>query len=98
MKSRVREEAGERIERDMAVSYPSRFAVLQGLASRPGTARPDTAPRARVFVMDAPDLDAHSGALFNGKARPILPSADLDKERVGRFMAASDDLLRRALA
>ncbi|MFD4596461.1 SDR family NAD(P)-dependent oxidoreductase [Streptomyces sp. NPDC058464] len=194
--AKVREETDERVERDMAVSYLSRFAVLQGLASRLGTARPDPAPRPRVFVMGAPgtgaagdpddlnadrhyngmrahlntvvanealvlarrdkpfgpayfglnpgviktdiranylgeggithrlletviglvaqspqryarrivpllfdpDLDGHGGALFNSKARPILPSRKLDEERVGRFMSASDELLRRALS
>ncbi|GAA0553780.1 hypothetical protein GCM10009533_59720 [Saccharopolyspora spinosporotrichia] len=49
-----REETSGRIERDMAVSYLSRFAVLQGLSSRLGAARPDDAPQPRVFVMGSP--------------------------------------------
>ncbi|MFG1667753.1 SDR family NAD(P)-dependent oxidoreductase [Streptomyces sp. Y7] len=52
--TKVRGETDERIEMDMAVSYLSRFAVLQGLAARLGTERPDGAPEPRVFVMGAP--------------------------------------------
>ncbi|MFJ8026175.1 SDR family NAD(P)-dependent oxidoreductase [Streptomyces sp. NPDC096311] len=49
-----REETPEGIERDMAISYLSRFAVLKGLSSRLGTARPAGAPQPRVFIMGAP--------------------------------------------
>lgn len=48
------EETGEHVERDVAVSYLSRLAILQGLSPRLGTARPDGAPRPRVFVMGSP--------------------------------------------
>src|SRR3977135_2606164 len=49
--AKAREETREHVERDMAISYLSRLAVLQGLSQRLGTARQDGAPRARVFVM-----------------------------------------------
>ncbi|AEM81138.1 hypothetical protein [Streptomyces violaceusniger] len=190
-----REETAEHLERDIAVSYLSRFAVLRGLAPRLGTARPQGSPQPRVFVMGAPgsgatgdpddlntergytgmrahintvaanealvlggentlpgpayfglnpgviktgiranylgegslthrlaetvigllsqspdtyarrivpllftpDLNGRTGTLFNNKARPILPSKGLDKDRVARFASASDALLRQAL-
>ncbi|WP_206308860.1 NAD-dependent epimerase/dehydratase family protein [Streptomyces sp. A1136] len=54
MAAKTREETAEGIERDLAVSYLSRLALLQGLGPRLGTARPDSAPQARVFIMGAP--------------------------------------------
>ncbi|MER5901522.1 SDR family NAD(P)-dependent oxidoreductase [Streptomyces mirabilis] len=54
MAAKKREETAEGIERDLAVSYLSRLAVLQGLSGRLGTARPDGAPQPRVFIMGAP--------------------------------------------
>jgi NAD(P)-dependent dehydrogenase (short-subunit alcohol dehydrogenase family) len=52
--AKTREETGEHVERDMAISYLSRLAVLQGLSPRLGSARGDGAPRPRVFVMGSP--------------------------------------------
>ncbi|MFG1606925.1 hypothetical protein [Actinoplanes sp. NPDC049265] len=49
-----REQTPEGIERDLAVSYLSRLAVVQRVHARLGVARPAGAPRARVFVMGAP--------------------------------------------
>lgn len=54
--ARTREETPEQVERDVAVSYLSRLAVLQGLSSRLGSAREDGAPRPRVFVMGSPGV------------------------------------------
>jgi NAD(P)-dependent dehydrogenase (short-subunit alcohol dehydrogenase family) len=51
---KTREETSEHVERDVAVSYLNRLAVLQGLSPRLGAARPDGAPRPRVFVMGSP--------------------------------------------
>jgi hypothetical protein len=71
--AKTREETGEGLEMDMAVSYLSRFAALRGIAPRLGTARPHGSPRPRVFVMAAPgsgaagdpdDLNAEKG--YNG--------------------------------
>ena len=193
--AKTREQTSEHIERDIAISYLSRFAALQGLTPRLGIGRGQGAPSARVFVMAAPgtgitgdpddlnaerdyrgskvhintvaanealvlagadrlpgptyfglnpgtiktgirsnylgegsvthrmvetligvlsqspesyakrivpvlftpDLDDRTGAMFNSKAEPILPSRGFDKVLAGRFMTASDDLLRRAL-
>jgi hypothetical protein len=53
-----REETAEHLERDIAISYLSRFAMLRGLAPRLGTARPHGAPRPRVFIMGAPGSGA----------------------------------------
>jgi NAD(P)-dependent dehydrogenase (short-subunit alcohol dehydrogenase family) len=52
--AKTREETPEQVERDVAVSYLSRLAVLQGLSPRLGSARGDGAPRPRVFVMGSP--------------------------------------------
>jgi hypothetical protein len=52
--AKTREETPEHVERDVAVSYLSRLAVLQGLSPRLGSARGDGAPRPRVFVMGSP--------------------------------------------
>lgn len=54
--AKTREETHERVERDVAISYLSRLAVLQGLSPRLGSARQDGAPRARVFVMGSPGV------------------------------------------
>ncbi|MFF3585108.1 Rossmann-fold NAD(P)-binding domain-containing protein [Streptomyces mirabilis] len=54
MAAKTREVTREGVERDIAISYLSRLAVLQGLSSRVGTGRPDGAPQARVFIMGAP--------------------------------------------
>ncbi|MFE9468680.1 NAD-dependent epimerase/dehydratase family protein [Streptomyces virginiae] len=54
MAAKTREETAEGIERDLAVSYLSRLAVLQGLSPRLGAARPVSARQPRVFIMGAP--------------------------------------------
>lgn len=52
--AKQREVTSEGIERDMAVSYLSRLALLQGMAHRLGTDRSAAAPVPRVFVMGFP--------------------------------------------
>jgi NAD(P)-dependent dehydrogenase (short-subunit alcohol dehydrogenase family) len=52
--AKVREETAEGVERDVAVSYLNRVAVLGEIATRLGTARPADAPRPRVVVMGSP--------------------------------------------
>jgi hypothetical protein len=52
--AKKREQTGEGIERDLAVSYLNRLAILQQISHRLGTARPSSAPRVRVFVMGSP--------------------------------------------
>jgi NAD(P)-dependent dehydrogenase (short-subunit alcohol dehydrogenase family) len=61
MAAKSREETSEGIERDMAVSYLNRYAILEGLSPRLGTSRLSGAPPARVFIMAAPG----TGALGN---------------------------------
>jgi NAD(P)-dependent dehydrogenase (short-subunit alcohol dehydrogenase family) len=52
--AKSREETPEHVERDVAISYLSRLAILQGLSPRLGSAREVRAPRPRVFVMGSP--------------------------------------------
>jgi hypothetical protein len=54
--AKTREETPEHVERDMAISYLSRLAILQGLSPRLGSARAAGAPRPRVFVMGSPGV------------------------------------------
>jgi NAD(P)-dependent dehydrogenase (short-subunit alcohol dehydrogenase family) len=49
-----REVTSEGLERDMAISYLSRMAVLRGVTSRLGAARPAGTGPARIFVMGFP--------------------------------------------
>jgi NAD(P)-dependent dehydrogenase (short-subunit alcohol dehydrogenase family) len=57
----TREQTAEGIERDMAVSFLNRVAILKGISGRLGIARPAGAPQPRVFVMGSPG----SGQLGN---------------------------------
>jgi len=52
--AKTREETPEHVERDVAISYLSRLAILQGLSPRLGSARDAGAPRPRVFIMGSP--------------------------------------------
>jgi hypothetical protein len=54
MAAKKREVTAEGLERDIAISYLSRLAVLRGLVSRLGKERPAGAPAPRVFVMGFP--------------------------------------------
>ena len=74
--AKTREDTTEHVERDVAISYLSRLAVLQGLSPRLGSARADGAPRPRVFVMGSPG----AGAIGNPD--------DLNSEDNYRSMAA----------
>ncbi|MEK7345931.1 MAG: SDR family NAD(P)-dependent oxidoreductase [Pseudomonadota bacterium] len=47
-------------------------------------------------LLASPDIDVHSGALFNNKAQAILPTPGLNREYTERFMAASWGLVARA--
>lgn len=52
--AKTRQVTAEGVERDMAVTYLSRFAIMQRIARRLGTARRDKTNAPRVFVMAAP--------------------------------------------
>jgi len=56
--AKTREETPEHVERDLAISYLNRLAILRGLSPRLGTARAAGAPRPRVFVMGSPGVGA----------------------------------------
>ena len=50
-------------------------------------------------LLVSPDLEAHSGAMFNQKGQPILPSPQLeDSTHVGKFLGESETLAGRVLA
>jgi NAD(P)-dependent dehydrogenase (short-subunit alcohol dehydrogenase family) len=59
MAAKTRETTAEGLERDLAISYLSRLAVLRGLRDRLGTARPAGSPAPRVFVMGFPGAGEH---------------------------------------
>src|SRR5882757_5666242 len=79
--AKTREETTEHLERDVAISYLSRLAVLQGLSPRLGSARADGAPRPRVFVMGSPG----TGEIGNPD--------DLNSEKNYRAMVAHGNTL-----
>jgi NAD(P)-dependent dehydrogenase (short-subunit alcohol dehydrogenase family) len=79
--AKTREETPEHVERDVAISYLSRLAVLQGLSPRLGSAREAFAPRPRVFVMGSPG----TGAIGNPE--------DLNSENNYRAMLAHANTL-----
>jgi NAD(P)-dependent dehydrogenase (short-subunit alcohol dehydrogenase family) len=79
--AKSREETFEHVERDVAISYLSRLAILQGLSDRLGSAREDRAPRPRVFVMGSPG----TGAIGNPD--------DLNSEKDYRAMVAHGNTL-----
>ena len=78
--AKTREETPEHVERDVAISYLSRLAILQGLSPRLGSAR-DAAPRPRVFVMGSPG----TGEIGNPD--------DLNSEKNYRSMVAHGNTL-----
>jgi len=49
---------------------------------------------AKVFL--APEVETHSGKLFNRKGAAMLPSSQMTDERVANFMVASARLSSRA--
>ncbi|AMP39801.1 MULTISPECIES: SDR family NAD(P)-dependent oxidoreductase [Ralstonia solanacearum species complex] len=46
-------------------------------------------------LLVSPDIEGHSGALFNRKGQAILPSPGLTEDYIGTFMSASEALLSR---
>jgi len=79
--AKTREETPEQVERDVAISYLSRLAILQGLSPRLGSARDADAPRPRVFVMGSPG----TGEIGNPD--------DLNSEKSYRAMVAHGNTL-----
>lgn len=48
-----------------------------------------------VPLLLTPDIEGHSGAMFNNKGQAILPSTGLTDEHIRKFMAASQALVVR---
>ncbi|GGA52705.1 SDR family NAD(P)-dependent oxidoreductase [Dyella nitratireducens] len=48
-----------------------------------------------VPLLLTPDLEGHSGAMFNNKGQAILPSVGLSEAHIRQFMAASEALVAR---
>lgn len=71
------------------------FALLEGLIGLMTPTADSYAQRIAPLLL-APELDAHSGALFNNKARAILPSPKLTSPHVKAFLAESQVLADRA--
>jgi hypothetical protein len=79
--ARQRQTTAEHLERDLAISYLSRLAILGGLAARLGSTRADATARPRVFVMGSPG----TGAVGNAD--------DLNSERSYSAMSAHDNTI-----
>lgn len=62
------------------------------------TLTPEAYAERIVPLLVSPDLEAHSGALFNQKGEAILPSPKLlNSAHVAKFLAESEALIARAL-
>lgn len=55
----------------------------------------DAYARRLTSLLVSPDLEGHSGAMFNQKAQAILPSPNLTDSHVKAFLAGSEALLNR---
>lgn len=74
------------------------FAVVERLSSFM-MVEPDTYAQRLVPLLVSRDLNDRSGAMFNNKAKAILPSASsTEPSYAAALMEASDRLLRRALS
>jgi len=73
--AKTREETPEHVERDVAISYLSRLAILRGLSPKLGSGRQDGASRPRVFVMGSPGTGAIGDADDLNSERSYKPLA-----------------------
>lgn len=62
------------------------------------TPNADAYARRIAPLLFASNLEDRSGAMFNSKGQPILPSQGLTNEHIRKFMAASDALLNQAVS
>lgn len=74
-----------------------RFKVVEALIGL-FTPAPEQYAQKLVPLLLSPELDRHSGALFNARAQPIERTQGLDDERAEKFFAASEALLARPRA
>jgi hypothetical protein len=56
----------------------------------------ETYARRITPLLFSPDIEPHSGVLFDRKGNAILPSPELTGDYVQRFIEASETLVRRA--
>lgn len=56
----------------------------------------DTYAERITSLLLTPDIEEHSGAMFNNKGQAILPSDGLTEPHIRKFMAASEALVARA--
>lgn len=82
-----REVTAEGVERDMAISYLSRFALLRELAGRLGHGRAPGSPRPRVFVMGFP------GAGQTGEPSDLNADREYDAMKVHMNTVAANEAL-----
>lgn len=87
MAAKAREVTDEGLERDLAISYLSRLAVLRGLGPRLGTARAAGRPAPRVFVMGFP------GAGQTGDADDLNAERSYDAMKVHMNTVAGNEML-----
>ena len=48
-----------------------------------------------ALLLLTPDIERHSGAMFNSKGQAILPSAGLTEPHIARFLSTSEVLVTR---
>jgi NAD(P)-dependent dehydrogenase (short-subunit alcohol dehydrogenase family) len=58
--------------------------------------RAETYAKRIVPLLVSSDLEGHSGAMFNNKGEPILPSPKLTDSYISEFLAASEAMVSRA--
>jgi hypothetical protein len=90
---KTREETREHVERDVAISYLSRLAVLQGLSSRLGSAHADGAPKLRVSSWDPPATkcsEAPTTSTLRTTNRPLVAHANTVTGNEILVLAAKD--------
>ena len=72
-----------------------RFRIIEGLIGLL-TSSADVYAARMAPLLVSPDLEGHSGAMFDRKGDAILPSPPLTGSYVSQFMTASEALLSRA--
>ena len=90
-----REVTSEGIERDMAVSYLSRLALLRELGPHLGSKRPAGAPRPRVFIMGFPGTGEAGTALDDFNAERSYNAMAVHMNTVAGNEALVLDAVRR---
>jgi NAD(P)-dependent dehydrogenase (short-subunit alcohol dehydrogenase family) len=59
---------------------------------------PESYAERLVPLLLAPELEGRTGLMFGAKANPILPTEGFDAAHVGRFVAASEALVAKAVS